>query len=100
MKNRPEFAGEYTVLKEELSAFYEVESREHRYLKGYESYDKRQLRKMTHIERFWYDVSGTGERKESRILFDYRNRNPLNYQAQIFSIEDTEVYKEFTCKSV
>lgn len=100
MKNRPEFAGEYTVLKEELSAFYEVESREHRYLKGYESYDKRQLRKMTHIERFWYDVSGTGERKESRILFDYRKRNPLNYQAQIFSIEDTEVYKEFTCKSV
>ena len=99
MKNRPEFAGEYTVLKEELAAFYEVESKEHRYLKGYESYDKRQLRKMTHIERFRYDVLGTGERKESRILFDYRNRNPLNYQAQIFSIEDTEVYKEFTCKS-
>lgn len=100
MKNRPEFAGEYTVLKEELSAFYEEESREHQYLKGYESYDKRQLRKMTHIERFQYDVLGSGERKESRILFDYRNRNPLNYQAQIFSIEDTEVYKEFTCRSV
>lgn len=100
MKNRPEFAGEYTVVKEELSAFYEVESKNHHYLKGYESYDKRQLRKMTHMERFRYDVSGTGERKENRILFDYRNRNPLNYQAKIFSIEDTEIYKEFTCKSV
>lgn len=86
MKNRPEFAGEYTVEKEELSAFYERESREHSYLQDYERYDKRQLRKMTHMERFRYDVAAEGEEKETVILFDYQNRNPLNYEAQIFVV--------------
>ena len=71
MKNRPAFAGEYTVEKEELSSFYEKESKEHQYLKGYEQYDKRQMRKMTHMERFQYNVAGNGEKKETVILFDY-----------------------------
>lgn len=71
MKNRPVFAGEYTVEKEELSSFYENESKEHQYLRGYEQYDKRQMRKMTHMERFRYDVVGNGEKKETVILFDY-----------------------------
>lgn len=71
MKNRPDFAGEYTVGKEELSDFYEKESKEHQYLKGYEKYDKRQMRKMTHMEKFRYDVAGNGEEKETVILFDY-----------------------------
>lgn len=71
MKNRPVFAGEYTVEKEELSSFYENESKEHQYLRGYEQYDKRQMRKMTHMERFQYNVAGNGEKKETVILFDY-----------------------------
>ena len=86
MKNRPEFAGEYSVEKEELSKFYEQESEEHYYLHGYDRYDKRQLRKMTHIERFRYDVTGDGKRKETVILFDYQNRNPLNYEARTASV--------------
>lgn len=74
MKNRPEFAGENQVTKEENRLFYEQEDRERRYLKGYESFDKNQLRKMTHLEK----LNG------KMILFDYRNRNPLNHQASIF----------------
>lgn len=84
MKSRPEFAGEYTVGKEELARFYEREALERRYLCGYEQYDKKQLRKMTHIEKFHYDVLGTGEAGEISVLFDYKNRNKLNYQASIF----------------
>lgn len=80
MKNRPEFAGEYTVGKEELSAFYEQEAKEHRYLQGYEEYDKRQMRKMTHMERFHYDVVGNGEPKELCILFDYFRQNAGRFQ--------------------
>lgn len=80
MKNRPEFAGEYTVGKEELSAFYEQEAKEHRYLQGYEGYDKRQMRKMTHMERFHYDVVGNGEPKELCILFDYFRQNAGRFQ--------------------
>ena len=85
-KNRPEFAGEYTISKEFQNEFYERESEQHRYLKGYEQYDKRQLRKMTHIERFQHDVLGDGAKQETTILFDYENRSKLTHQASVFRI--------------
>lgn len=87
-KNRPEFAGAYTVPKEWLGGFYEKESEEHRYLKGYEAYDKRRLRKMTHVEKFHYDVLETCEEKENLVLFDYRNRSRLTHQASVFEIAE------------
>lgn len=87
VKNRPEFAGEHEVSKDWLNAFYETESKEHQYLIGYEAYDKRQLRKMTHIEKFHYDVLGTCEEKEKFILFDYQNRSRLTHQAAVTEIE-------------
>ena len=87
VKNRPEFAGEYTVSKEFLNDFYEKEAEERLYLQGYEKYDKRQLRKMTHIERFQYDVLGNdGEKKSTVLLFDYENRSKLTYQASVFQL--------------
>lgn len=92
-KNRPEFSGEYTVEKEWLSGFYEKESEEHKYLQGYEAYDKRQLRKMTHIEKFHYDVLGTCEEKEKLVLFDYQNRSRLTHQASVFEIEEETKYE-------
>lgn len=87
VKNRPEFAGEHEVSKDWLNAFYETESKEHQYLIGYEAYDKRQLRKMTHIEKFHYDVLGTCEEKENFILFDYQNRSRLTHQAAVTKVE-------------
>ena len=85
VKNRPEFAGVYRVGKEELNKFYEEEAEMPEYLKGYEAYDKRQMRKMTHLERFEHNPM-TGEEQPCVILFDYRNRNPLNHQASVFDI--------------
>lgn len=76
VKNRPAFAGESGVSKEEETAFYEQESKEHRYLQGYEQYDKRQMRKMTHLERV----------KGNIFLFDYKNRNALTNQAAVYRI--------------
>lgn len=87
VKNRPEFAGEHEVSKDWLNAFYETESKEHQYLIGYEAYDKRQLRKMTHIEKFHYDVLRTCEEKENFILFDYQNRSRLTHQAAVTEVE-------------
>ena len=87
VKKRPEFAGEHEVSKDWLNAFYETESKEHQYLIGYEAYDKRQLRKMTHIEKFHYDVLGTCEEKEKFILFDYQKRSRLTHQAAVTEIE-------------
>lgn len=85
-KSRPAFAGEYRTEKEFLHTFYEREAVTHQYLKGYARYDHRQLRKMTHIEKFSYDVMGDGSRCEQYILFDYENRSPLNHQAAVWSI--------------
>ena len=86
MKTRPAFAGEELVEKDVLREFYEKEAEEHHFLIGYESYDKRQLRKMTHMEQFHYDVLGNGEEKEVLILFDYQNRSKLTHQASVFEI--------------
>lgn len=86
VKNRPGFAGEHKVSKEEMNQFYEEEAEQHQYLKGYEQYDKRQLRKMTHIEKFQHDVLGDGSEEEVMILFDYENRSRLTHQASIFRI--------------
>ena len=86
VKNRPDFAGESRISKEELHAFYEKEFEEHRFLQGYDAYDKRQLRKMTHLERFSYDVAGDCGEKEMVYLFDYENRSSLTHQAAVFAI--------------
>lgn len=80
-KKRPEFAGEDTVEKEFLRHFYDTEAEEPRYLNGYSRYDARQLRKMTHVERFFH-LAVEGQ----YLLFDYQNRSPLNHQAAVFCI--------------
>ena len=86
-KNRPAFAGEEWADKMFEKEFYDREAEEHRYLKGYDSYDKRKLRKMTHLEKFSWDVMGNMQEKENVILFDYQNRSPLNYQALAIKIK-------------
>ena len=70
-----------------MNDFYEKEAEERLYLQGYEKYDKRQLRKMTHIERFQYDVLGNdGEKKSTVLLFDYENRSKLTHQANVIRL--------------
>ena len=73
VKNRPAFAGEATVSKDEAAEIYDREAQTHELLPGYENYEKRQLRKMTHLER----VDG------KILLFDYQNRNKLTNQATV-----------------
>ncbi len=72
-KTRPIFAGENALGKEKIRRFYEEEVIRHRYLKGYEAYDKNQMRKMTHLEYFPV--------LNKTVLFDYMHRNPINYEA-------------------
>lgn len=77
-KVRPSFAGENLLGKEEIRLFYEKEAAEHRYLSGYEAYDKNQIRKMTHLEYFPI--------LKKTVLFDYMHRNPLNYEAYVYEL--------------
>ncbi len=78
VKNRPAFLGEERTGKEEAAAFFKKEAQEYRYLKGYEGYDSRQLRKMTHLERL----------RGKLLLFDYRKRHPLTGDAAVYEIKE------------
>lgn len=84
VKNRPDFAGDYTVKKEELFYLYdEVFPKEEKLA----FYAGKHQRKMIHIEKFRYDIlSGGQEEKETLILLDYQKRNPLNYQAKVIRL--------------
>lgn len=90
IKSRPEFAGESLTDKEFLKAFYDREEKEPVYLKSYEKVDSRKLRKMTHIEVFEFQVDRDMEPGKTVLLFDYQNRNPLNYEAAVFRIGEKE----------
>lgn len=102
LKSRPEFAPELTSYREAARSFYKIEEKERRCLPDYREYDWKQLMKMTHLEPFACPVWNTGQmaelydnwdeaeklHKEKRFLalFDYRKRNPLNYEADVHKI--------------
>lgn len=67
VKNRPAFAGDYTVSKEM----------------------KRQFPKNVHLEKFTYNVMGNCEKNEQIILFDYENRSKLTHQAYCKKVENS-----------
>lgn len=89
-KSRPEFSKDLTAYKEKINGFYRLEEKrretgEH-LLKAYEECDPRTMIRMLHMEPFSYDIFGetpTYEKtdQEKFVLFDYRNRNPLTYEA-------------------
>ncbi len=76
VKNRPRFLPENKVGHDEAASFYKREEEERRYLRSYRGYDRRQMRKMTHLERLFGRL----------ILFDYRERDPLSGDAAIYQI--------------
>ncbi len=75
-KVRPRFTRNRELDKEKVKKFFETEEKEHKVLKGYEKYDKRQMSKMTHVE-----IIG-GE----HVLFDYMNRDPLTHGARVYEL--------------
>lgn len=92
LKNRPGFIKwQSEIPKDEVREFFKSEEQEHNYLSGYDGNDWKQLNRMTHLQQFDTDVlkymtTGVIENKKSRLLFDYKNRNPLDYQAGIFEV--------------
>lgn len=49
-------------------------------------FGEKNMRKLSHMERFEHAVNGNFERKETILLFDYQNRDPLTNQATIYPI--------------
>ena len=73
LKSRPSFAGDQSDVKYEVREFFAAEAEKTEWLLGYEGYDSRQLIKMAHMEHM---------EDGSFILFDYKNRDPLNKNAK------------------
>ena len=89
VKSRPQFASFLANDKENIRTFYEKEVENSRYLQGYERFDAKQMARMTHLERFKYPVWNTEYEEiivplneEKYVLFDYKERNPLTYEAK------------------
>lgn len=88
LKSRPDFASnlrEQEECKAFIREFYRREEQERIFLPAYAGYDKKQLSKMTHLEPFTYSVwDGEGAKAGDicYVLFDYKERNPLTYQAR------------------
>ena len=89
VKSRPQFASFLADDKENIRTFYEKEVENSRYLQGYERFDAKQMARMTHLERFKYPVWNTEYEEiivplneEKYVLFDYKERNPLTYEAK------------------
>lgn len=94
-KSRPEFAKDLTPYKTQIRDFYKKEETDRKYLPDYAAYESRQLAKMTHMEIFDYpvweeDITKRMNRLEKpvMVLFDYRVRNALTYEAGFLIIPE------------
>ena len=95
LKSRPAFAAEITEEeKQDIRRFYQTEEQERRYLPAYAEYDWKQLSRMTHMEPFRYP-------EPHYVLFDYQERNPLNYEAKVQVIGKTvQDHKDKNCAEI
>ncbi|ROR21925.1 radical SAM superfamily enzyme YgiQ (UPF0313 family) [Mobilisporobacter senegalensis] len=89
LKSRPSFARDNSPYKSKFREFYSDQEKMGSLLKDYDDYDNKQISRMTHIEYFTIDIDATIKNKkviskENFILFDYKNRNALNYEANHF----------------
>ena len=100
LKSKPDFLSTNEVEREIYHHFFVEEESVKSYLKGYEEYTGKQISRLTHMEKFAYDIiesASTGQAivKEEYILFDYKNRNPLDHAACTHIFEkrnETELY--------
>ncbi len=88
-KEKPTFVKpDSETQKREIRAFFDRECETHRYLPGYEGYVTRQLYHMVYLGKYTVDIQRllkrwypAEKREPYYILFDYKNRNLLNYAA-------------------
>lgn len=73
IKSRPTFARDLSDFKDFVREFFQREEKTPEHLSGYEGYDSRQMAKMAHLEPL---------RDGTYLLFDYKKRDPLSYNAR------------------
>lgn len=73
VKSRPTFARDLSSSKDFVREFFQKEEKTPEHLSGYEGYYSRQMAKMAHLEPL---------RDGTYLLFDYKKRDPLSYNAR------------------
>lgn len=86
-KSRPKWMPGQERYREWAVAFYRWEEHSHVYLPQYAEMTWKQMMRMTHLERFCYEVTGDETEKEQWLLFDYQNRDPLTYGASVCQVD-------------
>ena len=85
VKNRPDFAGEYSLKKDELRYInQEILQKD----ENLAIFGEKNMRKSSHMERFHYHINDNLEEKETILLFDYQHRDPLTNQATVYEINN------------
>ena len=92
MKTRPEWAAMTDKLKKQYNEFYKNEENIRDILPNYKEYDTKQIARLTNIEKYEIDMitymeSGQIEDRTTYVLYDYLDRNPINYQATVYCID-------------
>ena len=73
VKSRPTFARDLSSSKDFVREFFQKEEKTPEHLSGYEGYDSRQMAQMANLEPL---------RDGTYLLFDYKKRDPLSYNAR------------------
>ena len=83
VKKRPDFAGDYTLQKDELRYINEeILLKDERLA----YFGQKNMRKFSHMEQFDHAVNEDFKETKTILLFDYQNRDPLTNQATVYSI--------------
>lgn len=90
LKSRPTWAQEIQH-RSFCEDFYRNEEMTKKYLPSYAECTPRQMKRMTHMEGFDMDIVASakaGKRvgKPEAILFDYKERNPLNFASKTVNV--------------
>ena len=83
VKKRPNFAGDYTLQKDELRYINEeILLKDERLA----YFGQKNMRKFSHMEQFDHAVNEDFKETKTILLFDYQNRDPLTNQATVYPI--------------
>ena len=91
MKTRPLFAVNLEEEYNRISAIYTDEQNIRELLPEYEEYTTKQMQRMTHVDRFSFDIlefarSGKINRQETYLLFDYKKVNPVDKAVRVIKV--------------
>ncbi len=92
LKSRPAFVIEVPEEKEQIQILYRQEEAMKERLPHYETYNWKQISRMTHMEVFHYDLEeaikgGKVKEKIQYMLFDYEKREPLHNQGTVLILK-------------